>query len=465
MPNSPLTRHNCDVCKKTFARLEHLRRHLKIHEDARPFGCQHCKKSFSRRDAATRHEQTHQRPSSGDGRKLSLRRACLACSTARVFCPGGNPCATCSSKGRECTYVRRRPRQHSAQKNHLLSPLDVQPLEEDTLSVVPLPAVPDVVTSSSSGPANYNVQSTSISTGSSRHAGHENPLSGPRSQGCQNGLTALNWLPFDSPNSAEQVDFSPQDASARCRNSFQQLSGDAEVPHSTPTASELQEAVDIPQSDTLTSLIASMGRASQAFGRGRHSALISGLSEVSNPVGSLYSDGTGGRSSQAERSMHNQRALRGRSELMNIDNNATSPKSDRSWLSTLETSLHDTPHLDNTRLYRIPPNIYSSIITKIDARIVCCSPKSSFLLSSCSFPRKDTLDHFVRLYFDHFHPTYPFLDLPLLNMPVWGWSLCLATATIGCQYSNSPAKDICRDALSVVLRETLVSEVSGPCAY
>ncbi|KAL4953058.1 hypothetical protein BDW69DRAFT_200377 [Aspergillus filifer] len=48
----------CALCSTDFTRSEHLRRHLRSHENIRPYECSLCQRKFTRRDAKTRHERT-----------------------------------------------------------------------------------------------------------------------------------------------------------------------------------------------------------------------------------------------------------------------------------------------------------------------------------------------------------------------------------------------------------------------
>lgn len=51
----------CDSCGRGFYRLEHKKRHLKIHTGEKPYKCglSHCMKSFSRSDELRRHSKIH----------------------------------------------------------------------------------------------------------------------------------------------------------------------------------------------------------------------------------------------------------------------------------------------------------------------------------------------------------------------------------------------------------------------
>lgn len=51
--------HQCDICKKEFTRLTHLRRHMTTHSDERKFACKMCDKKFRRADHLKIHENYH----------------------------------------------------------------------------------------------------------------------------------------------------------------------------------------------------------------------------------------------------------------------------------------------------------------------------------------------------------------------------------------------------------------------
>jgi hypothetical protein len=61
--------HICGTCQRSFARLEHLKRHERSHTKEKPFQCPECARCFARRDLLLRHQQKlHQTTTPGAGR-------------------------------------------------------------------------------------------------------------------------------------------------------------------------------------------------------------------------------------------------------------------------------------------------------------------------------------------------------------------------------------------------------------
>jgi KRAB domain-containing zinc finger protein len=49
----------CDVCKKRFTLLHHLKLHRHSHTGKKPYECDICKQLFSRPESLSRHKRTH----------------------------------------------------------------------------------------------------------------------------------------------------------------------------------------------------------------------------------------------------------------------------------------------------------------------------------------------------------------------------------------------------------------------
>lgn len=100
--------HQCRICKRSYERVDHLNRHLKSHENARPFHCSRCPKRFNRADLLSRHLAIHDRYSNGDLDRPLIKRpdraieACLACAASKTKCEDQKPCRRCRTKSIPC---------------------------------------------------------------------------------------------------------------------------------------------------------------------------------------------------------------------------------------------------------------------------------------------------------------------------------------------------------------------------
>ncbi|EPE05562.1 dna binding regulatory protein [Ophiostoma piceae UAMH 11346] len=74
--------HICLTCTRSFARLEHLKRHERSHTKEKPFECDQCSRCFARRDLLLRHQQKlHQ--STTPAARPRIRRESTASTTGR----------------------------------------------------------------------------------------------------------------------------------------------------------------------------------------------------------------------------------------------------------------------------------------------------------------------------------------------------------------------------------------------
>ncbi|RDL31062.1 Uncharacterized protein BP5553_09851 [Venustampulla echinocandica] len=98
----------CNVCQRTYARIDHLSRHFRSHTSEKPYRCEVCFKTFSRSDLLKRHALAH--PSNRRHRKSHspcprrVSQACKACAAAKLKCKEEKPCQRCEAKGITCEY-------------------------------------------------------------------------------------------------------------------------------------------------------------------------------------------------------------------------------------------------------------------------------------------------------------------------------------------------------------------------
>jgi Fungal Zn(2)-Cys(6) binuclear cluster domain/Zinc finger, C2H2 type len=104
-PARSLTNRRCHICGRCYERADHLNRHLKSHENARPHKCNRCNKSFNRADLLNRHQAAHdrppaERPAIERGNRAAA--ACVACVNAKAKCQDQKPCSRCEARGISC---------------------------------------------------------------------------------------------------------------------------------------------------------------------------------------------------------------------------------------------------------------------------------------------------------------------------------------------------------------------------
>lgn len=139
----------CNVCQRTYARIDHLSRHFRLREDPyyhpalelaanyassdtseRPYRCEACFKTFNRpyvvheffripfdkcspltycRDLLKRHALIHlendqQHHKTHLSRPRRVTQACRACAASKLKCKEKKPCQRCETKGITCEY-------------------------------------------------------------------------------------------------------------------------------------------------------------------------------------------------------------------------------------------------------------------------------------------------------------------------------------------------------------------------
>lgn len=112
-PARPGPSHVCRICSRVYERADHLTRHLRAHENARPYQCTRCPKRFNRADLLTRHEATHDREGADPGRPFVRRsdrasEACTNCASSKAKCEDEKPCRRCRDRNLVCSGRVRR---------------------------------------------------------------------------------------------------------------------------------------------------------------------------------------------------------------------------------------------------------------------------------------------------------------------------------------------------------------------
>ncbi|KAE8414346.1 fungal-specific transcription factor domain-containing protein [Aspergillus pseudocaelatus] len=95
----------CPRCRRQFSRGEHLTRHLRSHANERPYQCGSCGKAFNRCDLLNRHRRTNCLTVTRDRAKPPRSRgrsACDSCAKAKLRCSSSVPCGRCLKKGIPC---------------------------------------------------------------------------------------------------------------------------------------------------------------------------------------------------------------------------------------------------------------------------------------------------------------------------------------------------------------------------
>lgn len=75
--------HVCATCQRSFARLEHLKRHERSHTKEKPFECPECARCFARRDLLLRHQQKLHQSTTPSSRPRNRRESTSSAATAQ----------------------------------------------------------------------------------------------------------------------------------------------------------------------------------------------------------------------------------------------------------------------------------------------------------------------------------------------------------------------------------------------
>lgn len=104
----------------------------------------------------------------------------------------------------------------------------------------------------------------------------------------------------------------------------------------------------------------------------------------------------------------------------------------------------------------VPADVYSELLRNV-------SKSDRGTASLASFPSLEHLNMFCQLYFENFHPGFPFIRKQLFGSDKDDWLLALAVATTGARYSNMNTSEIVvfKQVLHISLRRTLECDIKN----
>ncbi|KAH8901619.1 hypothetical protein GQ53DRAFT_851567 [Thozetella sp. PMI_491] len=457
--------HQCSFCQRTFSRHEHLTRHVRSHTRERPFGCPTCGKHFARQDILNRHTAFHE-VEAERSRASGAPRACLECAASRVRCSRGAPCRRCSEKSLSCEYPRPNKRRAAFGRGATVHAELEDPNGSDTAANIPNDESEEVADISHDLVGRFEgpvvevdgVPSASdpreVSWGASlantvdvarfesqpgQAGGDPNAFSGlDTARSFYQGLPlAVNWM---SPDDAMMRDWDLQLSMlgypVASAPSLPPFTVDPTQPESIEerhwqtgldnpialTPAEATRHPDYPFTHRTIERAVSVSEGGQTDNG-------SNLSTSSK----YYVDGTGARA--PFKGMSHER--RSRADITTLSEAmATSPSS----LDAVEDARRNT----------ISPGTYNHLLQKLQSS----SEASGFFLDLSCIPPLNHMAVFVKLYFDKFHPVFPFVQANSLAQLDGDGVLLLAVAAVGASYIGKPGTQD-KEKLSRILRSVL----------
>ncbi|KAF5965931.1 transcription factor ZMS1 [Fusarium bulbicola] len=260
-----------------------------------------------------------------------------------------------------------------------------------------------------------------------------------------------NWLPFDDVplNSAL-----PHSLNEMPRMASEIDGASAIAPQSLETQAPFSILPEMHeqslQQDHVSALIASMASNNQ---RKTLSSDISDDPAFPFTKATHYSDGAGFRERRAERYMRQRRAAYG-------EDHGPSPGQQVhiSWVADLDARVEAASKRFGASR-DVPDGIFEELMSRLESHATSSHILADFAAHKDTLLAKGTFQLFISLYFEHFHPVNPFVNRSHLSIPLWGWSLCLATAAIGSKYFGSEEVNRFGDCLYCILHEVMTREL------
>ncbi|KAI1500665.1 hypothetical protein F5X99DRAFT_429343 [Biscogniauxia marginata] len=132
--------HVCHICTRVYERADHLTRHLRSHENARPYRCSRCPRRFNRAfvvlliNTIRTRSTTHDRDVGANGKPVIRRterasEACSNCAVSKAKCDDQKPCGRCRSKNICCQTSTKR---YSIHETSMDGPSTVSPSDDSS---------------------------------------------------------------------------------------------------------------------------------------------------------------------------------------------------------------------------------------------------------------------------------------------------------------------------------------------
>lgn len=419
----------CEECQKSFSRAEHLTRHSAIHNSTQTFGCEHCSKSFPRKDALNRHLLTH---SGGPNLLERKARACRACAKAKTRCNGESPCARCYSKSIDCEFpdaknhatfspqhgeqggpaigVEQRGQDLNSMHRSRVSQPEPGNGEADSIRAMPAVDSPELTMS------DYPVDNRE--SGSSPN-GDDGQRFSPNAW-TPTILSSLNWLPINpSPNFSYETLLSPLN-----------------IAHSPPfSQNQMGSAVLDPVSPGTNNMGTPVTHISnESLG---HHSMASGES---------YIEGNAGRLPRIKR----QKIIARRPSELRSRNFGWR----LFWLPPISRIKSAGHHF--------APFEYESMRNTFFNLCVNCNPVMTPFISE-DFPSIEAFNHLMDLFFEHVHPSTPFVHRPTFNPDHEGrWILLLSMVSTSSWFlDDQTSDDFAESMLEFLRRVTLFYDSSN----
>ncbi|RSL41204.1 hypothetical protein CEP53_012901 [Fusarium sp. AF-6] len=404
---------SCHDCGATFSRNEHFQRHRLRHLGLRPFACDQCPSAFSRKDALSRHMQVHDTNATSAKRQKTsyIAQACIHCARSKQRCDGQLPCARCTSKLLGCAYAPLK-RGHYDEESQRIPDGDGRVPELCDLDQVVRSADRLI---SSGGPSNRSLPQSGNEPGYGIVPSASLPSA---------GQTSMQNLPdLSVPTTGFTID---QPFLSASESTFQNLAWDSFDPLCGQGMWPLLDYDPANLLDPMAGLPrVSIGKKdTQRLGI---SAATSMPSPAETEVEMLATDAPLPTFTQTADVS---------SVVREAADRAKSPSAQE-----ISEENHDGKDLESWRAedYHHVPCLTEDIYEIMMSSFTRLNSDNEFYVpfTTHKFPPMNHINIFIQVYFEEFHPVFPFLHKATFVPHKEDWLLAVAVAAVGCIFSQT----------------------------